>query len=62
MSEKPSEVVQSVRGLLIAIAAIVLGVLVRGDIGAGLGLIGALALLYFALATTWALIASRRRR
>lgn len=63
MSEsKPSELVQSARGLLVCAAAIILGAVLQSTVGNVIGIAGLLGFLYFLLATTWAAAAAGIRR
>jgi len=59
---KTSDLTQSVRGLLVSIAVVVLGNLIGGDAGPWVALAGIIGFLYFALATVWALGAAGFRR
>lgn len=63
MSEsKPSELVQSVRGLLVSAAAMVLGAVLQSPVGNAIGIAGLLGFLYFLLSAAWAAVAAGIRR
>ncbi|RNL63665.1 hypothetical protein EFK50_07940 [Nocardioides marmoriginsengisoli] len=62
MTNKPSELVQSTRGLLVSVAVIILGALLSAtSVGPYVILAGIIGFLYFGLSALWEVAMGRRR-